>query len=313
MLPSLVAWDFSPEEEQHLRLLLADAWSVVAASRQAPAVAHEGAPPQAALVRVRGDQPQPALGLQAFRAEYSDLPAILLQDDGHEYPLAWPFAAGIHNILLLPAAYHDGAHQLLRTLYLLFDPAWATDLRHLSGAHHTVHHRPVRTKHDKAAVCEEIEATLRANGNDAASISHVRVCLEETLNNGLFHAFLTAAGDERYSVETFTELASGDEVRLDWCIMGDRFLFAVADNAGNLKPATLFRKLEAGDSGASLLDERGRGLFLLRALCAEVMYNLWPGHMTQSVMLVESPARLSRCRPLLVNIIAGQPSQAKPA
>lgn len=333
MMLRLAACHFPPEELGTLRLLLSSGYEIVAMSLDAEGESladgqHAAGPGalsanmvdglHAAILRV-GEETAFELTrrLRVFRQCHPTVPAILVHSTRREIPLSLVLHHRIHNILLAETAFNDGGHQLCRTLYMMHDPVWGLHLENIAGHDWPIVHREIRSRADKTAVGIEMIEYLHQAQLDPGAISHVEVSLEETINNGIFHAFRDDRGRERYHVSTFDTMTGNDALQLAWTLMGHRVIFSVTDNAGTLSLQVLADRLIRGDTGVNHADERGRGLYLLRALCAEVVYTVWPGRLSQTLVVIDSPAQLSRSRPLFINVIdaahaaeAPQPPQA---
>lgn len=294
--PLLVLYLFPNEETEQLSRDLSANYELI----QGVEIS-DGREPAVALFRFINEKDKFFGRVKQFRETYPNVAIGILQPESLEIPLGELLQYSVFNILPLQLALQNRAHQLSRLLYSLLYPGWAFGIEHLLTKETAPTRYLIKTRDDKNCVQEEIEELLLSSRFDLSSINHVLVGLEETLNNGLFHAFRTEDGGEKYHLDPFTTLDETDQVTIEFALIGPRFIFSVTDNAGNLRLEKLLDRLTISDDPAKLLDERGRGLYIIRSLGTETVYNLWEGRMTQIIMTIDSPPILSRSKPLLIN------------
>jgi anti-sigma regulatory factor (Ser/Thr protein kinase) len=254
-----------------------------------------------AAFRAHADTEKFFTAVEQFRQQYPDTPAGVVLPESQEVSLTRLSELSVINILPLQMALQYRSHQMNRMLYSLQYPAWGFGVKHLLPQDAAIERMQIKNREDKNAVQGEIEELLLSSQFDLSSINHVLVGLEETLNNGLFHAFRDDDGEEKYHLDTFTELNEEDQVTVEYSKVGSRFVFSVTDNAGSLAIDALIDRLTICDDPTKLLDERGRGLYIIRSLGTETVYNLWPDNMTQVILTIDSPPILTRSKPLFVN------------
>ena len=161
----------------------------------------------------------------------------------------------------------------------------------------------VSTLEEKNSAIERVINHFATSGFDVHGLFDVRLILEETLNNALFHAFRTVTGEEKYSVRTFRCLEEGERVRLEYGNGAGILGFSVTDNAGSLPVKTIINKLERQHNKEGLFDEGGRGLYLSRMLSTAFVINVEENKRTQVVALFDDRRRLDRPKPFLVNFV----------
>ncbi len=148
-----------------------------------------------------------------------------------------------------------------------------------------IHRFAIRAKNDKAAAIEETLSFVRGIRSETKFLFELRLILEETINNAIFHAFHTDDGREKYSIGTFESLQEGEDVWLEYGADGPSIGIAVSDNQGRLKRDTILTKIQRQLSSEGLLDQNGRGLHLVYSLSRRLVFNLRPHKLAQVVAL----------------------------
>jgi anti-sigma regulatory factor (Ser/Thr protein kinase) len=145
--------------------------------------------------------------------------------------------------------------------------------------------RPIRLRQDKAEVIEEVLNFARRLRADTKFLFELRLILEETINNALFHAFHDDQQQERYNIESFTGLGPGEEVSVEFGADRQTIALAVTDNQGTLRRETILGKILRQCSAEGLLDQSGRGLHLVYSLAGRCLVHLSHRRVTQVVTL----------------------------
>ncbi len=169
-----------------------------------------------------------------------------------------------------------------------------------------LHTASVRTIADKTATVETVINHFATNGFEIHELYNVRLILEETLNNAIFHAFRDAGGEEKYHINEFKELDEGEEITVEYGSSSTLAGFTVTDSAGGLSLRTVLERFERQLSHDGLFDERGRGIFLSHQLSSTLVLNLDEGRCTQVIALFDEPRqKRSGTKPFIVNRIGG--------
>lgn len=167
-----------------------------------------------------------------------------------------------------------------------------------------IHRRLVAQRHNKAEIIEEILNFARKRRADTKFLFELRLILEETINNAVFHAFHDAQGNEKYNIETFENLAPDERVEIEFAADARTIAMAVTDNQGSLRRETILGKIQRQCSSEGLLDQNGRGLHLVYSLAGRCMFHLAKRRMTQVVTLFpidhDSWPHAGLQRPLLI-------------
>ncbi len=142
-------------------------------------------------------------------------------------------------------------------------------------------------------------------GFEVHELYDVRLILEEITNNCFFHAFLTASGEEKYSIANFTKLEPEENVRIEYGSDSALVGFSVTDNAGTLPVGVVISKLERQFNQEGVFDESGRGLYMSQMLAAKLVINIDRFKRTQIVALFEESRKrnVGRPKPFLVNYV----------
>lgn len=160
-----------------------------------------------------------------------------------------------------------------------------------------------RTLEEKNRAIEQVINYFATTGFEIHQLYHVRLILEETLNNAYFHAFRTEDRREKYSIRDFVSLEENEAVVIEYGNCGEVSGFTVTDAAGTLPPEVVLRKLERQYNRDGMMDEGGRGLYLARVLSAHFVVNIDPGNRTQVIALFQSGKEIPEPKPFMVNCV----------
>ncbi len=167
-----------------------------------------------------------------------------------------------------------------------------------------IHSLPIRSKADKAQAVESILKFFGDFKSDESFEFDMRLILEETLNNAIFHAFRDSEGGEKYKIATFESIDDDEDVQVSYAADSKTIALCVSDNQGGLDRDTVLAKFERQFKVEGLMDENGRGLYLTYSLSDRLLFNLLPGEKTELVALFrlaeDSWPELSEDRPVLV-------------
>ena len=174
---------------------------------------------------------------------------------------------------------------------------------HLKSATET-HRISLKTKEDKPmAIGAVLDFVEKIRHEDPFQFD-VRLILEEALNNAIYHGFRDEEGGPKYSVRDTRGFDQGDEVEVRFGADSDSIAISIADNQGRLRRDTILEKLERHLNVQGLLDESGRGLYLIHSLAGRVIFNLHRGKMTEITVVFPLTSQwwedASRVRPILI-------------
>ncbi len=157
---------------------------------------------------------------------------------------------------------------------------------------------------EKNIFVERVINYFATNGFEIHQLYNVRLILEETLNNAIFHAFKDNEGNDKYQIGSFDKLDENEKVTIEYGHCSAFAGFTVTDNAGALSPETVFKKLERQFSKDALFDESGRGLYLSRMLSSCFVINIEEGKRTQMIALFDDQHRERKGpKPFMLNYI----------
>jgi anti-sigma regulatory factor (Ser/Thr protein kinase) len=143
----------------------------------------------------------------------------------------------------------------------------------------------IQSRADKSAAISEVLSCIGRARPDTKFLFELRLILEETINNAIFHAFCDSAGREKYRTENFTRLERGETVRLEFGSDSRSVGICVTDNQGRLHQDTILGKVQRQLSAQGIFDQSGRGLYLVYSLSGRLLFNLRSGKLTQVVVL----------------------------
>lgn len=193
--------------------------------------------------------------------------------------------------------------ELLFFLRCLEDPANGFGLGQYLTQTIEMYRIQVSKKEEKLGVIERIINHFATAGYEIHELYDVRLILEETLNNSIFHGFKTATGERKYHPDHFVGLEKGEKILVEYGSNGHMAGFTVTDNAGTLNVATVLQKLEKQLDPTGVFTFGGRGLHLSRLLSTWHIINLEVGERTQIIALFDARRRLDRIKPFMFNVI----------
>jgi hypothetical protein len=160
----------------------------------------------------------------------------------------------------------------------------------------------VRTLEQKNEAIERVINHFATAGFDVHRLYNVRLILEETINNALFHAFLDATGEEKYTLADFDGLKDPNEVvKVEYGSDRRHLGFTVTDTAGTLTVPLVLSKFERQLKSHGIFDQAGRGLYLSRLLTSNLIINIEPRLRTQVVALFDERGDSLPSKPFIVN------------
>ena len=94
-------------------------------------------------------------------------------------------------------------------------------------------------------------------------IHDIRLAAEELIDNCLRHAFRDDLEHEKASLQSPQGQEASESINIRFGANEELFALAVTDNGGSLARSTILQRIFNQISLAGLLDESGRGLFLV--------------------------------------------------
>jgi anti-sigma regulatory factor (Ser/Thr protein kinase) len=254
------------------------------------------------VIRSTKDQQAALPWLREVRRFFPEQELCFVTPQVGVFPLAAALDTRVWCNLILEQALANRCAQLKRVVRFLSEPL---DRRLMSRALPEPSWRrdTLVSKSDKQRLAQRISEEFALFTDDAGQRYQLELCVEEVLNNSIFHAFRNPDGTEKYQVARFTMLAPSDRLDIAFGYDEDFFCLAVSDNAGSLELDTLFSKLRYDEEESNLFLERGRGLFLMRCYSHENYISVARGRMTTVMMLFHRDPPKSAKRPLLVRWI----------
>ena len=174
-------------------------------------------------------------------------------------------------------------HQVMITIENLIEPEKAFGLRRYLNT--TLKKMNIRSGEDKSYIVSKVLNYFGAHGINSARLYDVRLVLEETINNFIYHAFLDENGEEKYKPSNFIQLRDDERLKLDYGFHNDTAGFAVTDNRGVLTPARILDTLCKQYNTEGLMAQSGRGFFLSRRFTDTLIINIRRGVSTQIIAL----------------------------
>ena len=229
----------------------------------------------------------------ALQAESDLLPLIqhtptatkvaLLSDLHMEQYLHLLHRWGIYNVFAKAPTYDT--HELSRMVIHLLDPAQAFGLHRYLAPGCEILIATIKDRREKKRVIEQIIAYFSTLDHTAHDLHDVRLLLEETINNALYHGFQDHTGQKKYRPPSFVALESHETITIEYSSDDRSFGFTVTDGGGLLTPHVIIEKLRRQATLEGLLDESGRGIYISHALADKFIVNIEKQKRTQTVVI----------------------------
>lgn len=155
-------------------------------------------------------------------------------------------------------------------------------------------------REQKNSVLEEIINYFALCEYEIHELYDVRLIMEESINNALFHAFRDEHGHEKYQTDLFETLEPDEEVIVEYGSDATNIGFSVTDNRGTLTPSMVVEKMARQYYKEGLFDESGRGLYLARMLSGNMVINIVKNVKTQ-ILCIFYEKRLNIPKPFSIN------------
>ncbi len=192
--------------------------------------------------------------------------------------------------------------ELAHFLQMVEDPAAGFGLIRYLDATIEMYCLQIRNPDEKNHAIERVINHFATAGFDVHRLYNVRLVLEETINNALFHAFIDATGQEKYSLSDFEGLLDPQEIiKIEYGSDHRRLGFSVTDSAGTLTVPVVLSKFERQLKSHGIFDQYGRGLYLSRLLTSNFVINIEPHARTQIVALFDDRGESNPAKPFLLN------------
>ena len=117
------------------------------------------------------------------------------------------------------------------------------------------------------------------------SVVDIHLALDEMLNNAFYHSFRDPDGHEKYTAETFDTLENEESVRIEIGRVGDFQIVSVRDTAGSLSVEKVTQSLARHLTMQGLMDEHGRGFFLMRSVSDGMLVRIQPKVSTEVTLV----------------------------
>jgi hypothetical protein len=167
-----------------------------------------------------------------------------------------------------------------------------------------IERRAVAAPSDKQSGADDALAFVQTLRDDPSFLFDFRLILEEAMNNCILHAFGDDAVATSLAESPSRRFAPDDGIWIQWGADERTIAVAVSDNRGALTRDRILSKIERQVTIKGVLDESGRGIYLIHALAARAIFNLRPGRLTETVALFPRKADgwgdLGSPRPILI-------------
>jgi anti-sigma regulatory factor (Ser/Thr protein kinase) len=129
----------------------------------------------------------------------------------------------------------------------------------------------------------------------------LRILLEETISNAVYHAPTTKDGKEKYIKHSQVVLDPGEYVDIVLAKDEEKYAISVTDKSGRLTKETVLYKLDRNIHAENLLDENGRGIHMSRMYTDRFVINIKPLVKTEIIMMNYFTQKYKGYKPLYIN------------
>lgn len=144
---------------------------------------------------------------------------------------------------------------------------------------------PIGRIEEKSRPVESLVKWAVSSGMEPSDIYDFRLAMEEMINNSLYHAFSNEFGGDKYTMQNFKSLEEGEEVVIEYAVDDNIFGLRAYDTGGRLSPDIVMERILNQLSMHGLMDENGRGLFLLYTLSSRLFIRTCPSQQTDVIVL----------------------------
>lgn len=234
--------------------------------------------------------------LGRIRTRNARVPVVLITDCTPEACLATALKQEIFALLPPPASecYRDIDIQL-EALLRRRPPRFEQCLLEGAEIAKTLY---VRSSTHGREVRVRVERLLRRRCGAARDI---KLLLDELITNAIYHGPRLADGAPVYTPFIEAHLTEEHRVTVQCGFDREKYGVRVSDNAGTLRAHQVLAHIARHCTGEGILDERGRGLFMTRALADRMWVNIIPNKRTELILMNYFAPELRGHKPLFVN------------
>lgn len=134
------------------------------------------------------------------------------------------------------------------------------------------------------------------------NVDGLSTALLEAITNAVYHAIKLPDGSLKYRKgQEIEALAPAEWVQVHYGRDSERVGVSIVDQGGRITAEDILYWLERNISGAGLLDTHGRGVYLMHTLVDRLIFNLYPGHRTEIIVIDYFSNEYSNNKPLYIN------------
>jgi len=129
----------------------------------------------------------------------------------------------------------------------------------------------------------------------------MKLLLDETVTNAIYHAPRLPDGSEKYPELTDVTLEPGEYVHIECGVDKNRYGISVADSQGKLARDTVLDRIERQVGGQGILDDSGRGIHMSRLFSDTMVINIQRNVKTEVILMNYISMTYRGSKPLYIN------------
>ncbi|MBD3319524.1 MAG: response regulator [Chitinivibrionales bacterium] len=156
----------------------------------------------------------------------------------------------------------------------------------------------ITSSRESRKIRETIVGVLSARFEGAGDM---KLLLDETITNAIYHAPRNPDGSVRYREFTEVELEPHEYVQIEYGYDEEKYGVSVSDNLGKLKKEVVLERIDRHTAGQGILDDSGRGIHMSRLFADRMFVNIHPEVKTEVVLVNYISKKYKGYKPLYVN------------
>ncbi|MEM0951547.1 MAG: response regulator [Cyanobacteria bacterium P01_H01_bin.74] len=207
---------------------------------------------------------------------------------------------GVFNIIAKTAPFDF--EELSVVVNNLLQPETAFGLNRYLRSGHTMDCTVIKNSDDIMIVFNQLQSLL--NSVKMPNVHDVLTALTEAITNAVYHVAKLPDGSLKY--DKGQHIAALDESEYVYVYYGqdaERIGISVTDQGGRINAEEILFWLDRNISGAGLLDNHGRGVYLIHRLVDRMLINIMPGKRTEIILLhqINRELKKSTNKPIYIN------------
>jgi DNA-binding NarL/FixJ family response regulator len=209
-------------------------------------------------------------------------------------------AQKIYNVIIKSAPFYFD--EFSRTIDNLLYPEHAFGLEQYLTEAKPLQHFTLSSTHQIAEIQQALTSYLKQNGFDESGA--YTLALIEAITNALYHSAKTETGALKYlKGDIIEQLDPAEAIEITLGADAEKMALSITDQGGMINPDSVLYWLERNITGENLLDESGRGLFLMHKLIHRFIINVERNKRTEIILIQYRDENTTPNRPVSIYIL----------